>query len=182
MIVWATIQDALRVWVETGSGLPAGKVIWSRQNAPRPDAPYIALGTIAIQRAGRDWNDVEDAAVPAPGAEIELKTRGVRTMIIQLQAFGGDPTGAASPDALLHDVMTQAARQSQRELFEVAGMGLLTLSDVQPLEGDLQGSILEPRAVSQATFALASEVTETATYIETVEVTNLGTGDTFVIP
>ncbi len=56
---WVVFQKAVQDWVEGGSGLSANKVVWSQQQAPRPEAPAITLRISNISDTSRGWLDYE---------------------------------------------------------------------------------------------------------------------------
>lgn len=171
MINWATIENALHAWVVAGSGLPAEKVIWAQQDAPRPAPPFIAMRLRNPQRIGQDWLDVVDAGV-TPGQEIQIKSRGTRTMTLSLQAFSAASTGINAAVMQLDAVRSVSNLPTVRDALNTAGLGLGPFEGVQSLDGVLSESVFEPRATMGALLFLSSEVSEFATYIETAEITN----------
>lgn len=179
MIPWATVEDAFHAWVSSASGI---ETIWSQQNAARPDKPYVAIQVMSIRRIGQDWQDVEDAAVPVPDATIDLKARGVRECLLQMQAFADSATGATMPLAVLESVVASAAHESNRVALNAAGIGIAAFTPIKAIDGVIGSANFEPRAVVESRFFLASEVAETGTHIDTVELTNIGTGNVFTVP
>ena len=59
-IDWTTIQNAIHSWVVNGSGLPADKVIWAQQYAPRPAEPAISMRLSILDDIGVPWLDMEN--------------------------------------------------------------------------------------------------------------------------
>lgn len=49
MINWTDIENKLYTWVSQISEI---NVIWANQNAPQPEAPYITLNIISINKVG----------------------------------------------------------------------------------------------------------------------------------
>lgn len=170
-IAWTTVEDAIQDWVVTASGLAGNKVIWVTQNGPRPDVPYISIDA-DIQRVGQDWADTADAAVPAPGAEIDQLARGTRRMMINIQCFGGTATGNTSSRAILENVVSKFQLPSVRGALVANGVGVASFSNVSNISGVLNSTRFEPRATVEAVAFLASEVSETGTYFSKVDVTN----------
>lgn len=48
---WATIQEALRVWVRDATELPDGQVIWASPDAPQPPRPFAVVSITSGPRA-----------------------------------------------------------------------------------------------------------------------------------
>lgn len=171
----AELRAAVAAWARTSTGYAAGKVIWSGQGAPRPPAPYISLAIISgDQMKGLDWLDVEDAAAPVDGAEIAHVARGPRTATLSVQAFGlaasaADASGD-SPLAVLAAMRAKARLPTIRAALLAAGVGVGTMTDVIPVDALISTVTAEPRAAFTVTVNYVSEVEETGTYIETVEV------------
>ena len=163
------IEDAIFDWVAAGSGIT---VDWAVQNTPRPTTPYISMRAIALVAGGLDWLDHDHDGGGAPGAKIIYKSRGTRRLTLSLQCFGGDATGLAAPLAFLEAVRASRILPSNHDALAAAGVGIASIGPVLALEGSTNRAILEPRAVMEVGIHLASEITETGTFIEFVEITN----------
>lgn len=164
---WATIENGIRAWIEAGSGLAAGKVIWAKDKGPRPAAPYIALST-TVRTIGRPWVDVRDADAPAPGAEIIRTVRSTKKLTLQVQCFDGDASGDASSMALVNNVTDYAGLPSQKALFVAAGWAPTTFEPVLDFSAVRGGAVFEPRSVMTCHGYITGELSETGTYIEKV--------------
>jgi hypothetical protein len=181
-IAWGTIEKALHKMVVNGSGLSADKVVWSQQPGPRPTGTHIAMRVAVIKRIGHDWLQVEDAAIPSQGAEINLLSRGMRECRFQLQCFSDTGVGSGAAAMVLDSVVSRSNFQTAADALNTAGIGLCPWEQVVSIDGILGSSTFEPRATVETRFFLASEVLETATFIETVQMENEDTGDTFEVP
>lgn len=172
MIAWATVEDALRAWVVAGSGLPDAKVLWSAQDMPRPIAPYAVVRVTSLRGVGQDWLDVEDNpdSTGSDGLEIVQKARGIRRCTLGLQYFADAATGSLGAVGVLDAVASASRLPSIREALTAAGIGLADLGQARSLDGVLNRAHLEPRAVADHVFYLASEVEEFGTIIETAAV------------
>jgi hypothetical protein len=182
---WTAIENALHAWAVAGSGYAAQKVIWSMQEGPRPTGPYIALRLATIDGIGQDWTDYENIDEPEEGAELRVYARGMREATLTFQAFAGVDgvsTGAAMPLAVLNAVTSAAKLPSVRSALQAAGVGIGEINAAQALEGSLGQAVLEPRAVMEARLFLASEIQETATYIQHVRLENISTGASTWVP
>lgn len=54
------LENGIATWIRVGSGLAVGKVIWSDQQGPRPQAPYVSMLIRNDDGRGMDWLDTED--------------------------------------------------------------------------------------------------------------------------
>lgn len=175
-----TLEAALQAWVVAGTGLSANQVRWSQQDAPQT-RPMVTL-QMSVARTGQDWLDVVDNPTPTAGAEILHKARGTRKATLSIQAFSADAVGASGARALLERLVSRAKLPSMTALLDAVNAGLAPLGEVTTIDGVVGSTRFDPRAMLEASFFLVSEVSESGTYIETVEVTNLTTTDEFTIP
>lgn len=175
--------------------LPAGWALATDVFAIKVDANTIKLASslanalavtpvpIDLTDAGTGTHTIVDTAdTLRVGSEVLLTARGQREALVSIQVFGGAVAGATSPRAVLEDVAANAALPSRRDALAAAGIGLAPLGAVQSMEGATGASLFEPRATLEARIFLTSEVSELNNFIESVEVTNLDTSATFVVP
>jgi hypothetical protein len=181
VIAWTTAEAAIKAWAAAGSGLASDHVIWSRQGGPRPSGAFISMSILSVRPVGRDWVHTRDATVPAEGAEIVHVAQGVREAALRLQCFAGTATGATTPQALLEAVVAAAKLPTRRAALIAAGVGILSMGTVLPIDGVIGSSVFEPRAVLEVRLLVSSEVTETGTFVESVEVTNDVTEESFSV-
>ncbi len=135
---------------------------------------------IDLSDAGTGTHTLSDtASTVRAGAERVTKARGVRRVVLSIQVFAGAPHGAATPVALLELVRLAAALPARHAALSAAGVAVASFGPAMSIDGVVGSSTFEPRGVLDVQINLASEVSETSTYIETAEVTNLITGETF---
>ncbi len=165
MAVWATIEDALRVWVKAGSGLGDAKVIWLDQTGARPAAPFIELklGDI-VPLGGVDPVETATDLMRPAGTEIELKVAGVRAFTVSLQAYTATVTGAATARALLSLVQTALSLPSVRAALDAAGVTPFDEGEVHNLTG-LLGTKFEGRAALDVQFYVRETLSEFTGFI-----------------
>lgn len=79
------IEDALYAWFSGAMGIA---VIWADQGMPQPAHPYgtIAINTIAQNAPDEDRVDA-DLEAPVEGAEVELQTVGLRTVLVSCNVY-----------------------------------------------------------------------------------------------
>lgn len=111
------------------------------------------------------------------GIEISQRARGPRRASLTLQCFAGTPTGGAatgftSPAAVLHDAITSYVLESQSFLLNQAGVGVGAIEPIRSVDGIVNTTHFEPRAIGTVYLHLASELVETSTYIQVVNATD----------
>lgn len=169
---WGGIELALRSWALV-AGVP---VIWGQQDGERPAAPYISLLMTSVAEVGHDWLDVIDNPAPSAGAEILHRARGQRRGVLSVQCFAGPATGDSSPTRLLEAMRSAVRLPSVADALNIAGVAALGFGGVLTLGGAVGGHF-EPRAAMEVYLSLTSEVSETSTYIQHVQITDQITGD-----
>lgn len=174
---WTTIEDLIYTWVSTGASLP---VIWQRDQGPRLTSQYISLRG-SVQNMGKGWTYTRDAAIPAPGAEITRTHCTDKKLSIQIQCFAGSATGSTAPEHVLSDLIDSSRLPSQLAIFRDGGWGPAKFEPIQTLSGIVGGATFEPRAILNCHGYITGEISETSTYIEIVQGTNLITGEAFEV-
>lgn len=164
----ATIEDAIRSWVATGTGLT---VIWADQNGPRPAAPFVALGRPTIRGQGIDWLDIEENPGGDPGEDQTFTARGPRTVEITAQCFAADATGAAGAAVYLETLRSKARLPSQRATLHAVKTALAMFGPVQSSAEVTNSADIEPRAIATLTFHTTASASELGTWIETADIT-----------
>jgi hypothetical protein len=145
---------------------------------------------VDITSAGTGTHTIVDTAdTLRRGEEIEYVVEGVREIFVSVQAFAGvtsgevgTPVGAASPRALLETLRQRSLLPSVRAGLLTAGLGLADFGDVQDLGAGMDATIFEPRARADVRFIAHTELRETGTIIETIEVDNELSGTSAWLP
>jgi hypothetical protein len=120
---------------------------------------------------------VATATAVHAGQEIAQKLRGPRRAMLTLECFAGAPTGGAatgttSPTAVLHDAITSYATEVRSAALAAAGIGVGQIEPIRSVDGVVNSVRLELRAIGTVYLHLASELAETSTYIQVVNVTD----------
>ena len=165
---WIPWQVGIRAWVAAASGLGLSRVAWAGQAMPRPAKPFIALRVKSLSRGGHDWVAVDDTDEDA----IVYLARGTRAMILQMTAFSDDAVGAAQSVAILDRVLGGATLPTASAALMAAGVGIGEWLPIQMIDGLVNFTAFEARAQVDVLLHLVTEVSETANYIETVEITD----------
>lgn len=168
----STIEDQLWTWVQGKSGLAADRVYWTAQNNTRPVAgPYITLNIRIIQRTGTGWIKQEDTPVPTSGNELSYKARNMQRCTLEITYWAGDPTGVSAGVSVLSTILESRILPSVQQTL--TAVGIASVSTIQHFTGVVGSTLVEPRARVDVIFFAPSEVVETGTYVETVEITRL---------
>lgn len=162
-IPWATIRPAIQQWIVAASGLTADKVIFADDGGDAPELPYIKLSLPITTPHGTDWRIYDDAPDPAPGAELRVRSQGMRTSSLTIQSFYASG-GKNAAMQILEDVV--ASIPLYADSIDAAGAGIGMVGAIKAADGSRSG-ILEPRAIVEIELQLASEVEGRETYVET---------------
>src|SRR5262245_40023776 len=122
-ILWKNIEDAIRAWVKSASGLDDQHVIWAHQTGTRPSSTFIdiALGDLLPIGTTDELLTTYHSGAPV-GQEIEIKARGQREFGVTIQCFGAPVTGNSSARAILSKVQTALSAPTPRAALHVAGL------------------------------------------------------------
>ncbi len=184
-IQWATIKTALHTWFTSSTGLAAERVLYRGQNIARPPGTgaWISLRFMSVRTEGRPSITRKENPSPSPGAEMLRITHALSRVTYQATCFPPTPPddGAAVPDAseahaLLHEAVMNLDTMTRRALLNIAGIGLLKCEPILPLDGVVNSVRFEPRAVLSFNFLVPSQIVETITNIETVNLSVETTG------
>ncbi len=104
----------------------------------------------------------------AAGAEILHRVHGLRRCRLVMTCFATSATGATNATGTLSTVAAKARLPGNRAALRAAGVGIPTFGAALTLGGVLNSVHFEPRAVLEAVFFAAQEITETGTYVEFV--------------
>lgn len=164
-----------------GGNLAAGIDYWTiRDDAThvrlaRTHVDAVAASPVAIDltSAGTGTHTLDDSPTFArQGAEVNYRARGMRRVTLTITCYGDSPIGAAGPSSVVGDVLSAVALPSRSDALAAAGVGISDLGEVVAIDGVVDSTLLEPRAFSEVVFFATSELVETGTYIEHVQVTN----------
>lgn len=173
MTAWTEdVENALHAWVVAGSQLPPERVVWAQQGGPVPESPWVSMRCSVLRTLGLDWVDYTPAATPVPGGEATAHVRGPRVATLELQCYGDATAAGVAPQAVLDRVVASARLPSVSATLRAAGVSVASSEPTQFLGQVADSARFEPRAVARVQLHLASEITEPATVIETVQTVN----------
>jgi len=171
------LENAIRAWVLSTTGLDPSRVWFSDQPVPSPaissSSPRITIGVSNSRKVGQDeLRHTFDSSRPA-GQEIEYQAIGPREVTVSLQAFAAD----GSSFELLETARTGLRLPSVRDALNAAGVGVLREGDVRSLFA-VRGTTYEDRALLELVVLVSSSAVERLGYIDRVEV-SYGVGPVF---
>ena len=107
------------------------------------------------------------------GAEINNVVRGPHVLTLSLQCFASPAVGTANARNYLSRVLSSVTLPSVAAGLVAAGVGVGTWTKVSVLGMTLNMTVFEPRATVTVKLHVASEISETGTYIQTVAVSGV---------
>lgn len=181
---WNTIERALQAWVVEGSGLAGDHVVWNDLKLAQPTKPYISLAFVGERGVGSDEVITRDAASPQAGAEIEHVVRGNRVALLSITVYvtSADAVGERAARAILDDVRTQRSVPDTADALGDAGIGVANIESTRAVGIGIDSADIEPRVVMTVACNIGSTLVRTGTYIQSAEITNETTGETFDAP
>ena len=190
--------DGQLQFITTGT-LPGGLAVVTNYWAVVVDANTIKVAasfvsamavvpvTLALSSSGTGSSSVTGTSTTVrAGQEIIQYTRGPRQARLHLQCFagaptGGAPTGVTSPLAVLHDALSAHALESVNAILVTAGVGVAGWDPIRSVDGIVNTTRFEPRAMTTVRLHFASEIVETSTYIQTADLTGTTVGATTIV-
>lgn len=169
MLSWETLENAIVVAVKAASGYSTGSVAWADQGKTAPSGDYVLLrlGDIPPDATAVPSQTTAYSATPA-GAELTHTYRHAREFFLSIQVFTATVRGDASARAIAAKIQNNFSLSSVREALRAAGLGLLHAGGVKVIPNPLKGTRFEGRALLEPRFYILDTVTETTTFIQTV--------------
>lgn len=163
------VLEALRVWVETVTGLTT---ILERQvsaDAPRPIPPYCAILVTQTEPASQTpYEETTDILVPEPGPPAVIKTTKKRSWvqngILRVDVFG---RGSIRSSDLIQDLQLSPRRADIRVQFKVAGIKASWLGSFADIL-ELRDTNFEDHGQADFRFSYVQAQDEIVPWIETV--------------
>jgi hypothetical protein len=168
-IAWTTVENALQTWLRLGSGLAGSKVIFGRQDGPKPARSFLTLRLGGIRPLGLD--DSEELVVegtPVAGAEIEVRAGGLREFSVTVEARTVTTLGTGAARAILSQVQAALALPSVMDALSDAGCSCFDAGQVLEVSTVLDAAH-EGRALLECRFYANEYVSEFVGYIEHVQ-------------
>ncbi|MFZ5440464.1 MAG: phage neck terminator protein [Myxococcota bacterium] len=161
------LENAIRAWVLSSSGLSAGAVVFAHQDGRVPEeGAYISLGDIV--QVGLDelrWSF--DPGQPA-GQEVGFTTNGPRTFTVTCSFFGGPTTGSPTSRSRALDCQSALRLPTVRSALNAAGLGVLQEGTVRWVPA-MDGTGWQGGAVLEVLFCARQTASERTGYISQYE-------------
>ena len=146
----STIENRLRQWIISATGLNAAKVIIANQNAPKPSMPYATIDPVlSIKKVSMyDEEDWEDGA---------MTYRPVRRCMASIQYFGDNAKTELS------DCLTALDNSNTYLLFRNDGIALADRSgvEIKDLSAKTEDGVFLPRALIEFEYDVeCSKITD----------------------
>lgn len=164
------VEDALYLWVLSGSGLAADHVIWS-DRAPIPAGTYIGMRLKGGKTVSDDWLKPEKTA----DNRIILHARGTRNPTLELTCFAGANFGSARCEAILSRVVAALAFPDIRGILRTGDVGIGTIGPPRTVDG-VRSQMFDPRAIIEILLHTSIDVAREGSAIEHARAT-LQAGD-----
>ncbi len=180
---WESIENALRLWVKSATGLGDDAIYFAHQGNPRPAPALISIllediSPVGIDETLEDTNLNRDA-----GEEVRTTTRGLREFGVLIQAATTPAAGNATARAYLGTVQLAARSLTNLARFDAVEISVFDVGKVITIP-KVYETATEGRAQLACRFYTNLELEEYCGYIATVEVTgHVETdGDIVILP
>lgn len=154
----AAIEDAVIAWVRAASGCQA---ILSKQNGPRPEAPFLTVAITSPERIGHRYSKTEEGE---PGNVVQLH-RLEKQMTVVVTSFTATTTGNNCARELAVRVIDALSLDSVLEALSAVGLAVRQVGAVVVLD-DMPFSKWQGQASADVVFGFADVVSEAGYVIE----------------
>jgi hypothetical protein len=178
---WTAVEDAVRAWVLTGSGLDNEHVIWADQDGPRPGLPFVTIKIGDLSPVGPADLVPDTDLARAAGQEIRRTVTQLFEFTASVQAFTTPTTGTAAARSLLARVHTAVRLPTVNDALNLAGIAPFDVGKVQNLSAVL-GQGFEGRASLEVRFYAQESLAENLGYITSIEIENTSASTIFTVP
>lgn len=164
-ITFAALKLAVHGWMasQVPSTIPADRVVWMEQGAPRPKLPYVGLKFIAGPRTYGD----DDMRQTSPGV---YSIEGQRAFTVSVNIFGKEAEAISS---LITNAMS---KPSSLESLAASKIALLTSTTPQNVSVPLETSF-ENRIQFDIDFGCVMAATDDVGFIEHTGILNTMSGE-----
>jgi hypothetical protein len=166
------VKDAIHDWVSNALRTDSATVIWSDQDAPQPEYPFVTLKVISgPDPLSPHWGVVEETDTRRLHEEIERLSYIQCRMTVSCQAFTSRKLAMeneADAVALLNSARACLAKQSVRDTFELTNISVASCEAASDIS-DLEETTFVSRASMEVVFGIVLTVRDYVTYIESVE-------------
>lgn len=167
------LEDAVRAWVVSASGISATSVFFAAQDVPSPSpAPYVTISLgfptrVGLDEVRRDYDSTAEA-----GQEIVYTARGPRELVVTVECFTPNTTetnAQATGRQILSSIDAALSLPPIRETLNAAGMGVLRRGAPRWQPGIVRAG-WEGRAWLEVVFCVIETAQARTGYIQTVAI------------
>lgn len=177
------VEDAFRAWVKTATGLADNNIFFADQKVERPTSTYVTIRVGSVVPLGAvDPVTITEVEDPDPGEEIQISVDGIREVTVSIQVFGPavSTTATATAMYIANKIQTSLRLPSVQDALDAAGISVFDIGSVNNLT-QLLGTAFDGRAQFDVRCYIVFSATQLETYIETAEVTDTVTDETYII-
>lgn len=178
------------VRVASTGTVPGGLAVSTDYWVIAPDADHVQLATTFVRAGGVPGSGLAQspidltssgagtitllatAATLRGGQEMTAFARGLVKVTLELRCHAPTVPGNAMAVALLNAIRGRCQLPSQRAILDAANIGLIEAERVRAIQGVRDALLFEPRAYLDVHLYLASEDSEAAPGVGSVQVTN----------
>lgn len=164
---WETVRRAIHKWAYTSSGLAANKVIWAKQDRPRPAYPYVAMLVTSDKEHGQPTK--RETYVPEDDVVVVTLTQQY-DFVVRFSAYATTETATEGANVYLRKMRIGLGLPEQKDAFSAADTAFVRVLSFLDVSEVGSGQYLS-RWDMDVTFSAMVETTTTQQFIETVETT-----------
>jgi hypothetical protein len=174
MLDYSELEDAVRAWLVTGSGLPFEKVFRRNDKLPQQATPYVEFAVPMAGKGGAGRDELRTLANPdtLDPLDVVYTTRGQRETVVSVKfttrsAVGNDDAeGRFSARTYAEGCVNALALPPVREALKAAGLAMIEIAAVLDTS---DRSIVGGRAQLDVRFRLVDSASSKTTSIQTVD-------------
>ena len=161
---WGAIEDALFDFIVAATGLAPGQVTKSEQDGNAPSSAGAAVTFALGDVLSKGVDGVETSAVDETAKTITREATGAKELMVTFRGYSALANGDESARALLSKLQLAAANETNRDLLNAAGLGILDVGDVQALPR-IENSGWQGNAVLEWRTCVLQTASEVVPYI-----------------
>lgn len=161
-------------WLETYTGVGAGKAVWLNQETPRQAKPYC--GILVTNSGLRFGLDHVEQTYDALTGRIQRQTSGPRQLVAQCEVYTDPPAALSDLDAAqrLENALLALDTEEVRDTFRAAKIGVISHGQINRLD-EFFNNRWERRAQVDVVFTYSGETFDdgggdSGDWIETVQI------------
>lgn len=147
MLIEEALNRAVRHYID--AVISSGYAIKADQNAPRPQGPYCSVKTLSMTPTG--WDQTNLTNQQSPDIDLDERIEGHRLVMFSLNFY----RDSAVDNANFAHIAAQ--RESIRQLFESAKIGLQSRSQIREISEPVDAGIEERAQFDLGIYTVAND-------------------------